>query len=83
METQVDEWNRDNRYRKLELVALFKKHLANKHVFQWIGDWTLNPWQTVKEIVGYAKANNALFQIVLYNNPNRDTGGFSAGGGRI
>lgn len=80
MATQVDKWIQNNKYTEPELVALFKKYLANKPVCQWIGDWTVNPRQTVKEIVSHAKANNVLFQIVLYNIPNRDAGGFSAGG---
>lgn len=80
METQVDRWVKDNATSKPVMAKLFRQHIANKPVCQWIGDWTPNPKQAAVEIVRHAKANNALFQIVLYNIPNRDTGGFSAGG---
>lgn len=79
-EQQVDRWIRDNTYSKPELAGHFKKHIGGKPVCQWLGDWNVNPRKTAKEIAEHAKANNSLFQIVIYNIPNRDNGGFSAGG---
>lgn len=77
---QVDEWIHTNQHSKPELAGLFKKHLSQKPVANWLGDWNPNPRQRVRELIDHAQANNALFQIVLYNIPHRDFGGFSAGG---
>lgn len=80
METQADTWIRFNKETKPELASLFKQYLGNKPVCQWIGDWTPNPRQATADIANHATVNNTLFQLVLYNIPNRDTCGFSAGG---
>eukprot|EP00177_Eucheuma_denticulatum_P002742 GFKZ01004933.1.p1 GENE.GFKZ01004933.1~~GFKZ01004933.1.p1 ORF type:complete len:313 (+),score=36.31 GFKZ01004933.1:425-1363(+) len=77
---QVDSWIEQNQYTKPELAQQFKKHLANKPTVQWIGDWVSDPKRRARDLVEHAKANNALFQIAVYNIPNRDAGGFSSGG---
>ncbi|CAN8071343.1 unnamed protein product [Agarophyton chilense] len=77
-EQQVDRWIRFHRddFR----ADIFRTHLANQPVFQWIGDWIPDIRRHVSRLVNHARANKALFQIVVYNIPNRDAGGFSAGG---
>lgn len=79
---QVDDWIQANQYSRPELASLFKRHLATKPVANWLGGWVPNPRQYMNELVEHAKVNDALFQIVLYNIPHRDSGGFSAGGSR-
>ena len=80
METQVDRWIKDNRWTESQKAEKFHKHIANKATCQWVGDWNARPKEEAARIANHAHANNALYQIVLYNFPNRDTGGFSAGG---
>lgn len=77
-EHQVDRWIQSNK--EDWRAKIFRDHLGNKPVFQWVGDWIPNIKRYVSGIVSHAKANDAIFQIVLYNIPNRDAGGFSAGG---
>jgi len=76
---QVHRWMYENKYSDPVRVDLFRI-LASRPSCVWLGDWTPNPRSTAKDIADHAKANSALFQIVLYNIPNRDAGGFSAGG---
>lgn len=80
MEQSVDVWIRQNNHSQPTIAKLLSRHLASKPVCQWLGDWNINPKERAKEIADHAKSNDALFQIVLYNIPNRDLGGFSANG---
>ncbi|KAI0563953.1 glycoside hydrolase Endo-1,4-beta-glucanase of family GH6 [Gracilaria domingensis] len=78
VEQQVDRWIRF--HREDWRADIFRTHLANKPVFHWVGDWVPDIRRHISRIVNHARANQALFQIVVYNIPNRDAGGFSAGG---
>jgi endoglucanase len=49
-------------------------------VAQWFGGWNTNVQADVSAYVGKAAAAHAVPVIVAYNIPNRDCGGFSAGG---
>lgn len=80
MEQQVHHWIRQNKHAKPQFAQLFDKHIAAKPTCQWLGDWNPNPYERAKEIADHSKANSALYQVVLYNIPDRDNGGFSVGG---
>lgn len=77
---QVDAWIDRYRFTQAHQAATFRTFLANRPTCQWLGDWTSQTCLRAREITGHARANDALFQVVLYNIPNRDNGGFSAGG---
>lgn len=76
----IDYWIRENAHSNPELSDLFRRTLASQPIANWIGNWTPNPRGHVRMLSQHAKRNNEIFQIVLYNIPNRDLGGFSAGG---
>lgn len=76
----VDGWIEENKHTNPHMAELFSRHLTNKPVCHWIGDWTTDPKLRVIDIVNHAKETDSLYQLVLYNVPNRDLRGFSAGG---
>lgn len=78
-EQQVHQWIRENASDQPQTAALFRKHLADKPTCTWLGDWTTQPRQKANDLAEHASSNNALYQVVIYNIPNRDLGGFSAG----
>ena len=60
--------------------AAHLKVIAANSVATWFGNWNVNVAQDVKTLVDAAQAQNALPVLVAYNIPQRDCGGFSAGG---
>ena len=79
---QVDVWADANKFKRPRVAAALQDRLAHRAACQWLGDWTTQPRLRAREIAQHAAANDALFQVVVYNVPNRDAGGFSAGGER-
>lgn len=79
-EQQVDRWIRENESSRPQLAAKLKRTIGGKPGCLWLGEWTPNVWRAAKDLKDHAKANDSLYQVVLYNIPNRDAGGFSAGG---
>lgn len=80
-QTTIDRWIRNHlTHGDRVRVRAFQKHLAGRAVCRWFGDWNRDISVDVKATVDHAEANNALFQIVIYNIPYRDAGGYSAGG---
>lgn len=77
---QVDSWIEENKQAEPHMAELLSKHIANRPVCQWIGDWTKDPKLRVTDIINHAQETDSLYQLVLYNMPDRDLGGFSAGG---
>jgi endoglucanase len=54
--------------------------LAEIPTAQWLGSWSGNVAQTVRDTVGAAQASGKMPVLVAYNVPNTDCGGYSAGG---
>jgi len=54
--------------------------IADQPVARWLGSWTANARAEADALVAAAIEQGALAQLVLYNIPGRDSGGYSAGG---
>jgi endoglucanase len=54
--------------------------LASQPTAQWFGDWNANVESDVHTLVTNAQSSNTMPVMVVYNIPQRDCGGFSAGG---
>ena len=54
--------------------------LAQTATANWLGGWSGDVEQTVRQIVDSAKAQGSAPILVAYNVPGRDCGGYSAGG---
>lgn len=59
--------------------SLIKK-IADQPQAVWIGGWTGDPAQSVRQIATQASAQRTLPVFVLYNLPGLDCGSYSAGG---
>ncbi len=46
----------------------------------WLGEWSRDITVAVKTVCDKAKSLNQIPLLVVYNIPNRDNGGYSAGG---
>jgi endoglucanase len=55
-------------------------YLANQPMAEWYGGWNTNVQKDVATYVGAAQTVNQIPTLVAYNIPERDCGGFSAGG---
>jgi endoglucanase len=60
--------------------AAYFARMGQAPVAQWFGDWNANVQNDVNTYVSAAAAKGAVPQLVLYNIPNRDCGGYSVGG---
>jgi endoglucanase len=60
-------------------AALMLK-IGNEPSARWFGGWNSNIYQDVKSYVDTAASANATPVLVAYNIPQRDCGGYSAGG---
>lgn len=60
-------------------AALIDK-IANQPQARWLGGWNADVGRDVSEAVQAAARQNAVPTFVLYNIPQRDCGGYSAGG---
>lgn len=60
--------------------AAYISRMAQVPVAQWFGDWNTNVQSDVDAYVSAAAAKGSVPQLVLYNIPNRDCGGYSVGG---
>jgi endoglucanase len=60
--------------------AAYFARMGRAPVAQWFGDWDANVQSDVNTYVSAAAATGAVPQLVLYNIPNRDCGGYSVGG---
>ena len=54
--------------------------LAAQPTAQWFGNWNTNVATDVRALVDAAAAQGTVPVLVIYNIPQRDCGGFSAGG---
>jgi endoglucanase len=54
--------------------------IADQPVAVWLAEWSGDIKTAVKTICDKAKALNQIPQLVVYNIPNRDNGGYSKGG---
>jgi endoglucanase len=54
--------------------------LAQVPTAMWLGSWSGNVTQTVRDAVTAARASGAVPVLVAYNVPDTDCGGYSAGG---
>jgi endoglucanase len=54
--------------------------IASQPVARWFGEWTGDVRTKVDEVVSSATEKHALAQLVAYDIPGRDGGGYSAGG---
>ncbi len=54
--------------------------LASQPTASWFGNWNSNIYNDVHSLVSAAAAQGATPVLVAYNIPERDCGGFSAGG---
>ncbi|MFZ2189561.1 MAG: glycoside hydrolase family 6 protein [Candidatus Magasanikiibacteriota bacterium] len=54
--------------------------IGNQPSARWFGGWNADIYTDVKTYVDVAVAANAIPELVLYNIPQRDCGGYSAGG---
>ncbi len=62
-----------------EEAALYRK-IAGNAVAKWLGGWSGDVEVTVRDAVDEADADGGVRAFVVYNLPNRDCGGYSAGG---
>ncbi len=60
--------------------AIAMKVLASQSTASWFGNWNSNVGSDVHALVVAAEAANSIPTLVAYNIPERDCGGFSAGG---
>ena len=60
--------------------ASYFARMGQMPVAQWFGDWDTNISADVNSYVSAATAAHAVPQLVMYNIPNRDCGGYSVGG---
>ncbi len=56
------------------------KQIASRPVARWLGDWIADVRREADELVSAAVSQGSLAQIVIYNIPGRDSGGYAAGG---
>lgn len=54
--------------------------IANQSETQWFGNWNSNIYEDVRKMTDTITAQGALPVFVVYNIPQRDCGGYSAGG---
>ena len=73
--TQVAAWQSSEPANSAEL-----EKIAVEPVAQWFGDWDANVESAVSSTVQAAAAKEAVAQLVAYNIPDRDCGGYSSGG---
>lgn len=74
-QTQANQWRTS---RPADAAQLDK--IGNRAQAKWFGGWNSNITSDVSTYVNAAAAQNALPQLVAYNIPQRDCGGYSAGG---
>lgn len=81
-EQQVDRWVKQNTGSDREFLDKCRHCMCGKPTAVWLGDWysPCDAAETAASVANDAKNANGLFQLVLYNIPNRDLGGYSAGG---
>jgi len=60
--------------------AAYISRMARQPVAEWFGDWNTDVQSDVASYVSAAAAQGSVPQLVLYNIPNRDCGGYSVGG---
>lgn len=60
--------------------ALMMKKIGDQPSSRWFGGWNSNVYTEVKNYVDAAAAVNQTPVLVAYNIPQRDCGGYSAGG---
>jgi endoglucanase len=72
---QANEW----RTSRPADAALMDK-IANAPQSRWFGGWNANIYQDVNDYVSAASSTGAFPVLVAYNIPQRDCGGYSAGG---
>ncbi|MFA6427687.1 MAG: glycoside hydrolase family 6 protein [Candidatus Magasanikbacteria bacterium] len=60
-------------------AALMKK-IGDQPSARWFGNWNANIYTDVKSYVDAAASANATPVLIAYNIPQRDCGGYSAGG---
>ncbi|HUZ92786.1 MAG TPA: glycoside hydrolase family 6 protein, partial [Candidatus Paceibacterota bacterium] len=73
--TQIAAWNSTD-----PTDAQHLKVIAANSEAAWFGNWNTNVTQDVKTFVDAAANMNAVPTLVAYNIPQRDCGGYSAGG---
>ena len=73
--TQVAAWQAAQPANAAEI-----EKIATQPVAQWFGDWNSNVESAVSSTVGAAAAGGTVAQLVAYNIPERDCGGYSSGG---
>jgi endoglucanase len=74
---QAEEWRGT---RPLDAMAM--QRIASRPQADWFGDWNTEIRRDVAARVSEIAAAGALPVLVAYNIPNRDCGGYSAGGAR-
>jgi endoglucanase len=74
---QAEEWRAT---RPLDAMAM--RRIASRPQADWFGDWNKDVRGDVGARVSEIAAAGALPVLVAYNIPNRDCGGYSAGGAR-
>lgn len=75
---QVDAWVRDNRLASPAIAHALQQSICGVPCAVWLcGPGTEG---RARQVAAAAAARGELFQIVLYNVPNRDCGNYSAGG---
>lgn len=72
---QADQWRS---YRPADAASMDK--IAGQSQARWFGGWNGDIFSDVRNYVGQAAAANALPTLIAYNIPQRDCGGYSAGG---
>ncbi len=60
--------------------ALLMQKIASQPNAVWLGGWNSNVASDAAGVISAAKAQGQMPIFVLYNIPNRDCGGYSAGG---
>ncbi len=73
------QWANANRYTRPYEASLMDK-MADQGQVQWFGNWNFNVYHDAKNWIDASVNQGALPVIVAYNIPQRDCGGYSAGG---
>lgn len=77
--SEPKKWADANRWSRPQDAALMDK-IANQPEVQWFGNWNWNIWDDVNNTINTVTSAEALPVFVIYNIPQRDCGGYSAGG---
>ncbi len=77
--SEPKKWADANRWSRPSDAALMDK-IANQPEVQWFGNWNSNVWNDVNNTTNVITNSGAMPVYVIYNIPQRDCGGYSAGG---